>query len=31
MMPPQEIDISWQVLREIVQAWSGTAAELAEV
>jgi fructosamine-3-kinase len=31
MMPPQEIDISWQVLREIVQAWSGTSAELVEV
>ncbi len=30
-MPPHEIDISWQVLRRIVQDWAGTAAELAEV
>lgn len=30
-MPSQEIDISWQVLRRIVQDWMGSAAELAEV
>jgi len=30
-MPPNENDISWQVLRRIVQDWAGTAAELAEV
>jgi fructosamine-3-kinase len=27
----QELDISWQVLRRIVQDWDGTAAELDEV
>jgi fructosamine-3-kinase len=26
-----EVDISWQVLRRIVQDWAGTSAELAEV
>lgn len=31
MMPPQEIDISWNVLRRIVQEWSGASAELDEV
>jgi fructosamine-3-kinase len=30
-MPHQEIDISWQVLRRIVQDWVGTSAELDEV
>jgi len=30
-MPSQDGDISWQLLRRIVQDWSGTAAELAEV
>jgi fructosamine-3-kinase len=27
----QEMDISWQVLRQIAQEWGGVAAELAEV
>jgi fructosamine-3-kinase len=27
----QELDISWQVLRRIVQDWGGTSAELSEV
>jgi len=30
-MPSKDGDISWQLLRRIVQDWSGTAAELAEV
>jgi fructosamine-3-kinase len=30
-MSLHESDISWQVLRRIVQGWAGTAAELAEV
>jgi fructosamine-3-kinase len=30
-MPHQEGDISWQVLRRIVQDWAGTSAELSEV
>ncbi len=30
-MPNQEGDISWQVLRRIVQEWGGTSAELSEV
>jgi fructosamine-3-kinase len=30
-MPLHDSDISWQVLRRIVQQWAGTAAELAEV
>ena len=30
-MAHQEGDISWQVLRRIVQDWAGTSAELAEV
>ena len=30
-MSQQEGDISWQVLRRIVQEWAGTAAELTEV
>ncbi len=30
-MPLQENDISWQLLRRIVQDWVGTAAELTEV
>jgi fructosamine-3-kinase len=30
-MPSQDGDISWQLLRRIVQDWAGTAAELAEV
>src|SRR5581483_4383116 len=30
-MPTQEGDISWQVLRRIVQDWAGTSAELCEV
>lgn len=30
-MPDQEGDISWQVLRRIVQDWAGTSAELCEV
>jgi fructosamine-3-kinase len=30
-MSLQESDISWQVLRRIVQNWAGTTAELAEV
>ena len=29
-MPAHEVDISWQVLRRIVQDWAGTSAELAE-
>jgi fructosamine-3-kinase len=31
MIPAHENDISWPVLRRIVQDWSGTSAELAEV
>lgn len=31
LMSFQESDISWQVLRGIVQGWAGTSAELAEV
>lgn len=31
MMPSQEIDISWSVLRRIVQEWSGASAELDQV
>jgi fructosamine-3-kinase len=30
-MPNQEGDISWQVLRRIVQDWAGSSAELSEV
>ena len=30
-MANQEGDISWQVLRRIVQEWDGTSAELSEV
>jgi fructosamine-3-kinase len=30
-MPSPDGDISWQLLRRIVQDWAGTAAELAEV
>jgi fructosamine-3-kinase len=30
-MPSQDGDISWQLLRRIVQDWAGTTAELAEV
>ena len=30
-MPLQEGEISWQMLRRIVQDWAGTAAELTEV
>ncbi len=30
-MPLQDTDISWQMLRRIVQDWAGTTAELAEV
>lgn len=30
-MALQEMDISWQVLRRIVQEWAGTATELSEV
>jgi fructosamine-3-kinase len=30
-MSSHEIDISWQVLRGIVQEWAGTSAELSEV
>src|SRR3954447_25504283 len=30
-MSIHESDISWQVLRQIVQDWAGTSAELAEV
>ena len=30
-MPNQEGDISWQLLRRIVQDWAGSSAELAEV
>src|SRR6202021_1381394 len=28
---PQDSEISWPVLRRIVQEWAGTSAELAEV
>src|SRR3954470_11993240 len=31
LMSNQEGDISWQVLRRIVQDWAGTSAELSEV
>jgi fructosamine-3-kinase len=30
-MPLQDRDISWQVLRRIVQTWAGTAADITEV
>src|SRR5436305_2843224 len=30
-MPAHEVEISWQVLRQIVQEWAGSTAELAEV
>ena len=30
-MPAHEVDISWHVLRRIVQEWAGESAELAEV
>lgn len=30
-MPFHESDISWQVLRQLVQEWAGSSAELAEV
>lgn len=31
LMPLQEIDISWQLLRRIVRDWAGEAAELTEI
>ena len=30
-MPAMPVDISWQVLRQIVRDWAGTSADLAEV
>ena len=30
-MAPHEVDVSWQVLREIAREWAGSAAELDEV
>lgn len=30
-MPQQEVEASWQVLRQIVREWAGDSAELAEV
>ena len=30
-MTPQEVDISWQVLRDIARHWAGDAAELESV
>ncbi len=30
-MPPHEVEVSWQALRQLVRDWAGTSAELDEV